>query len=484
MNINIKNISASFKNRKFKYGGYAALITAAVIAILLIINLLVGQIPLKFDLTHNKLYSLSKQTIDALKGVKKEVTIYEVFSTGNENPVIKELIQKYSDKNNNIKIKFIDPYKNPGFLKKYSSDGSSIDEGSIIIESGSKFRVLSYYDIIDYNYDQTTGQSQITGLSLESKLTPAILYVTSEKNPVIYELQGHGEDSLSTLGVQSEIETANFEIKSLNLVSQSSVPADATAVLVSSPKTDLTEDEMKKLKSYLTSGGRALFLMDIGKSELKNFNALFESYGVKVENGIVMEGDNNFNAGNPVWLLPQMETHDIVNPIDLNNMYVLIPYAQPIVETKIKKRTVTIEKLLTTTSNSWLRKNLESTSLSKEKGDVSGPFTVAVAITDKADALNTKLRPQDTKIVIIGSAIFLNSQYSSKISGNLNLALNSLNWLQDKKDTFQVPSKDLTSERLNISTTQSFVLSGIVVIIIPVIIFVLGLTVWLRRRHL
>ncbi|ADQ45082.1 ABC-type uncharacterized transport system [Caldicellulosiruptor kronotskyensis 2002] len=482
--FDIKNILGSFKSRKFKFGGYAAMLTASVIAIVIVLNLLVGQIPAKFDLTHNRLYSLSKPTVELLKNLKKDVTIYALFQSGNENPVISEFIQKYADKSSHVKIKYIDPYKNPGFVKKYDTSGSGIDEGSLIVESGNKFRVINRYDMVDYSYDEQTGNTNVTGLTIEQKLTPAILYVTSEKTPIIYELKGHGEDTFIGLGISSEVEAANFEIKDLNLLTEKSVPQDASAVVVISPKTDISDIELKKLKDYINGGGRVLFLMDLLKDELKNFNSIFESLGVRLEHGIVMEGDNTKNAGNPVWILPNLESHDITNPIDLNNMYMLLPSAQPIVETKFKKRTITIEKLLTTTSNSWLRKDLNSTSLSKEKGDISGPFTLAVAITDKADSLNAKLRPRDAKVVIVGSAMFANSQFSKNIPGNLNFVVNALNWLQDKKDTLQIQPKDLTTFRLNLSTSQAMIWAAITVVGIPVLILILGLTIWLRRRHL
>ena len=52
----------SFKDKKFKYGGYATLLVAIVLAILVGVNLLVDLVPLKADLTKEQLYSLSEQT--------------------------------------------------------------------------------------------------------------------------------------------------------------------------------------------------------------------------------------------------------------------------------------------------------------------------------------------------------------------------------------------------------------------------------------
>lgn len=89
-------------------------------------------------------------------------------------------------------------------------------------------------------------------------------------------------------------------------------------------KIDILDIEFKKLKDYINGGGCVMFLMDLLKDDFKNFNSLFESLGVRFEYGIVMEGDNNYNVGNFVWIFLKFELYDIVNLIDFNNMYMFI----------------------------------------------------------------------------------------------------------------------------------------------------------------
>jgi ABC-type uncharacterized transport system involved in gliding motility auxiliary subunit len=43
--------------------------------------------------------------------------------------------------------------------------------------------------------------------------------------------------------------------------------------------------------------------------------------------------------------------------------------------------------------------------------------------------------------------------------------------------------KSLTATNLMINEFQRLALSGVVVIVIPVVVLVLGVTVWIRRRH-
>ncbi|MCL2472243.1 MAG: GldG family protein, partial [Treponema sp.] len=91
----IANIRESLKTKQVKYGGYAALITIAVIAGLILVNLIVGQFSPQIDLTESKLYSLSDQTIQVLDQIKTPVTIYGLWKPGEESPDIMAVVNLY-----------------------------------------------------------------------------------------------------------------------------------------------------------------------------------------------------------------------------------------------------------------------------------------------------------------------------------------------------------------------------------------------------
>jgi len=78
----IKNIRESFKTRQVKYGGYAVLITLALITGLILVNLLAGQFSLQVDMTSSRLFSLSDQTLQVLNNVKTPVRFYGLWRPG------------------------------------------------------------------------------------------------------------------------------------------------------------------------------------------------------------------------------------------------------------------------------------------------------------------------------------------------------------------------------------------------------------------
>ena len=96
-----------------KYGGYATVITLAVVLGLVLLNLAVQQFSPQFDLTKNKLFSLSEQTVQVLDKIKTPVTIYALYEPGKEAGQVKEVLDKYVAKSKNVKLEVVDPEKNP-----------------------------------------------------------------------------------------------------------------------------------------------------------------------------------------------------------------------------------------------------------------------------------------------------------------------------------------------------------------------------------
>jgi ABC-type uncharacterized transport system involved in gliding motility auxiliary subunit len=118
--------------------------------------------------------------------------------------------------------------------------------------------------------------------------------------------------------------------------------------------------------------------------------------------------------------------------------------------------------------------------LEKASGDLKGPFSLAVAVTDPSSDASKK----DTRLLVIGTAGFLSQTIALRVPGNADFFLNGLGWLTEKKESISLRPKNLLSMRLRIGSLQAFLLSGLVVIVLPLLVLGAGLGVWMRRRHL
>ena len=466
-------------NRKLRFGGYATLLTLLVIAALIGLNLLVDQIPLRLDLTRNKVYSLSEQTLGVLLGLKSEVTISHLLKSGSEDPQIREVLRRYDISSPRILLDTIDPERNPGWARQHDPAGAGLREGTLVVASADRFKVIERADMYSFSYQDPEAPPTITALALEQRLTSAILYVTTLRNPLLYVLQGHGEDTLAELGIQHALENENYDVKELNLLTLPGVPADADLVAVINPKNDLTGPDLDKLDEYLTRGGRALVACD--PRPLPNLYQLLAGYGLAFRPMLIVEGSSRRHTGNPLFLLPELHLHDITRPLRANDIPLVLPLSQAVEILPLKKRSLLHEPLAQSSPDSWGKlRYLDIRTMEKESGDAGGPFALAVAVSDPSD----EGRPQDTRLLVFGSYRFLTQPFFSLTPGNSDFFINGVNWLNGREESLTIRPKELVQYPLTLNRTLRLLYTAIVVILMPLAVLLAGLVVWLRRRHL
>lgn len=477
------SIKEILSNKRIRYGTYASVMTLAIIAVVIVINLVVDQLGLKFDLTVDKMYSLSDQTKQIVSALDKDVNIYPIYSSGNENIAYMEMLDKYKPLSSKITITTKDPNINPQFMQKYIEDAKTIGEGSIIVEAGERFKILSSYDLLDYQQN-SYGQTQATGIALEQKVTGAIQYVTTDDLPVAYTLEGHNEIELNAEAKQSLI-NENYEVKTLSIVTEGAIPEDTSLLIVNPPVRDYSEVETEILSDYLSKGGRAIFTLhsaDVYIDELPNYESVLSTYGVKPQSFPVVEGSMaNIFQNYPLFLIPNIETHDITTPLTDNKLRIILPMTQAIEILDEKSANTKITPLLTTSNSAYAKTNPESTSIEKEKEDIEGPFDLAVLIED--NWFNDS-KSYQSKIIVLSSVNLLDANANASSSGaNLDLFMNSVNYLVDKKESLYIRSKSLAIEPLTLNALQALTISGIAVIVIPLTILIVGIVIWFRRKN-
>ena len=189
--------------RRFRAGGYAVFAAAVVIAIAVMANLMAGALPsekTKIDLTDQSLYTLGDQTRRILSSLDRDVTLYLLATSGYEDETIARLLDRYADQSSHIRVQYIDPTQKPTFLDGYDLDLTRLYANSVLVECGSRVRLVGYDEIyvtsysMDYSSYSYTSSTSFDG---ENALTNAIHYVSSDAIPKVYTLTGHGETALS-----------------------------------------------------------------------------------------------------------------------------------------------------------------------------------------------------------------------------------------------------------------------------------------------
>lgn len=466
------------KDRKFKYGGAATILTIVLIGIIIFINLIVAQLDWKVDLTENKMFTLSEQTNQILDNLNRDVTIYGLYTTGNENRIISEILTKYSSRSNKVKVEYIDPLLNPQFVNQYEGTSSDL-MGSVIIESKDKYRIITPQDFINISYDQYY-QPQADSLAVEQRISSAIHFVSSDYTPIIYQLVGHEQRPLFD-NIKQIMTRENYEIKDLDLLTAEEVPKDAEIIIINGPQRDLSDNEDQLLRDYLRQGGRVIILLDHKMNELSNFKGLLNSYGLNLEQAIIIEGNPGKRLNNPLYLVPEMKSHEILSPLVTKRSSVIIPVGYPLNIMEARRDTLEIKPLLLTSNNSWAKTESSVEGLNKEPGDLEGPFNLAAMVTDNPRGYAEK----PAKLLVVANYMFLNPEFSRlSREANTDFFMNSLSYLQEQQESIYIRPTSLKGNVIEIKYLQQLIVSGIVVILIPVLVFLTGVIVWMRRKNL
>ena len=478
-----KSKEKRIQNKKnLKHGSYSMGAITIFIAIIVVLNLVLQEVPSKYreiDLSTQKLYSIGDQTKKVLKKLDKDVEIYYIAQSGSESSDIQKLLEKYEEGSDHIKVEQKDPAVNPKFVSQYTSDG--VSNNSVIVVCGDKNKVIDNNSLYETTVNYQTYSNEVTGFDGEGQITSAINYVTSDSMPVMYTLEGHDEATMSDT-LKDTIQKANIDIQSLNLLTMDSVPDDADILFIFAPAKDISEDEASKIISYLENGGKAFIVSHYSSEEMPNFASVLENYGVKTADGIVFEGDtNHYISQNPSYLLPNIESNDITSSLSSGSRYILMPLAQGIVKSDNYRDSLEITDILTTSDGSYSKVNVEDMqTMEKESDDIDGPFAVGVSITENLDD------EKETQIVYYSSEALFNDQMNTMVSGaNYELISASVNWMcesEEDSNTISIASKSYDTSTLTIPAADASFWSIFVTAVVPVVILVIGGGIWMKRR--
>lgn len=483
--LNISSFKQSFKRKSFLYSSNLFLIVILVLAILVLVNYFFANRHYRLDFTEAKLHSLSDQSVEVLKNLKKDVKIKGFFREGNfSGAKMENLIKIYAYHSKKIKYEFIDPDKNPGLVKRYEIS----EDGTSIFESEDK-------------------ESRITSSS-EEDITNAIIKISREKKKTIYFLEGHGEASIEESEergyslAKEELEKLAYEVKKLSLALSETFPKDCFLLVIPGPEKDLLANELETIRNYIQQGGRVFFMVD--PQNAPGLIPFLKEFGIELEDDLVVDTVSRLLGGD--YFMPvvsEYEYHDITKKFRYATFF---PYARSIGTTEEKPEGVSTEVLAKSSSNSWAERQLDQKEVSfdKEK-DKAGPIPLAAVATvkymeeekeekEKEEEKEEQERSEEEKteesqpkregrLAVFGDSDFASNTYYN-LSGNGNFFLNTVNWLTEEADLISIQPRTSSPRTIQMTPSQGRMIFFVSLIILPLIVLVTGISIWVRRRAL
>lgn len=469
------------KDKRFRYGTFSTAMMIIAVGLFILINLVAGEFNRSYDLTAEQIFTLTSHTRNFLADLDQDVTLTHVTQVGQEHPVVAQLLEEYAAASRHITIETRDPIINPAIIHEFALAAGlegGISDGSVVVQSATGTRVLSPIEMVTFDFNQWGQPVGIRSFNYESEITRAIHTLTQGDPPIIYFVTGSGEPPMEP-GLHRLLEQENFVIREVNLVLEE-VPDTADILFIKMPTRDWTPGKADRIEAFLDDEGRAFMALNFFPETFPNLNRVLAAYGIAMGESHIVEGNSSHMLFNPFNIVPLMNSsHTIFEMAAARSVHNLLQGAVAIETLDDRRIHTEIDPLMRTSNDAFVRVGHET--FSQGPDDISGPFDLAVAITDSrfVDRLYF------TRIVVVGNLGIVSDVVDSTIGGgNYQFVVSSLRWLQGRSPGIFIPVRQPPGVgRVMLTQFQASVMNGIAMGVLPAATLGLGLLIFLRRRH-
>ena len=506
----LKKLTSS---RKFKRGGMATVFTAVFVVVVILVNVVVSLLSERFpsmniDLTANKVNSLSEEALDVAKNdVHYDTTLYLLLTDNwmdyaagygyNYSPLL-SLADKLAEANSKIKVEQIDLEKNPAFANEYANE--DLNYGSVVVKSEKRSRVLGISDLFPSETNQQTGESSLYN-NIDSALASAIKQVNLEEVPVVSIATGHDEQLSSELDkLTAFFEDNAFEVKQFNILTED-VPENTQLLFLPTPNTDYTDEELSKLDAFLsnkdtTKTRSLLFTATPGQADLPNLNDFLAEWGISYDStSVVMESDSSrYMFNNPLYYISDkvVDEESGVDLISGDYSLLLTPMSVPVQQLYEANNNIVTYPILTTSESAYLQKTQDLQEMTNDevqedanKADKQAYYTGMVA----RKSLDTSSSSSYANVIVLGSSAMITSNYlNTNTFSNASYFSDVIKYATNTTDTdntvYSPKVQAVTYDMTATTAVVNFLGLGVFTIAIPVIVLLVGLVIYFKRRHL
>lgn len=476
----MEKIKKLFQTTGTKQGSFSIGVTAIVIAIVVVANMIIGQLPEKYrniDVSSTKIYEISDTSKDLLKELDHKVTLTVLAVKDETDDRITTFLSKYAGLSKNVSVKWIDPVLHPSALTENNAEKDTI---VVKCEDTGKSTTVAFSDIIvqdmsSYYYTGSTSESKFDG---EGQLTSAINYVISDASQTVYRTSGHGESTFSTT-ISDLMKKNNYNVEELNLVMNTEIPDDCDLLMMYAPTNDLSQEEADVMKNYLKSGGKVMLILgDTPSEQLPNLMGILSDYGMKEADGYIADPKRCYQ-GNAYYLFPQLSVSgDMANGI--SSQMVLLVNTHGLELSDPARDTISVNAFMSTTNNAYAVTEDAQTEGSYTLGAVA---TESISKDDAEDENSTDdSETLESRLTVISSASMIDSQITDAFTTleNTTLFMNAVTANFDGVKNISIEPKSLSVEYNTVK--HSGLLSLLVIFGVPIVLLIGGFSVWYRRR--
>jgi ABC-type uncharacterized transport system involved in gliding motility auxiliary subunit/ABC-type transport system involved in multi-copper enzyme maturation permease subunit len=438
---------------------------AAVVALVVVLNLLGSRVRGRLDLTADNLYTLSSGTKDLLGDLDDLVQI-KLFASDELPPEVQLQLRDVRDlladmrraSNGNLLVSDRDPQRDEDVAQEAADLGIFPVEFNVLRDDNFEVR-QGYYGLAVLYADE----SEVTPLiqrtdDLEFQLASQIYKMTTEERPGVAFVRGFGAKSATDMPGLRQSLADRYDIRTIDIAGDSAaaISRDSTEVVVIAGATQpLDSMALGRVEDFVREGGAALLLMEpiilnpqspMPIPASSGLEPLLEERGIGLSSGLVVDlasservslgrrGLFSVIAPYPLWPIALPSGRNVITN-GLNSLS--LGWAAAL---EIDDSAAGVTPLWQTTDNGAI--NPMTAPIVPDQDWIFPPDELGVRVV--AAAVLPEEGDDSGRMIVVGDASFTEAQYVRSNPGNLLFLANAIDWLAQDEALINIRSKDRT----------------------------------------
>jgi hypothetical protein len=475
------------------------------------------------DNTIDKQFSLSDSSQTFLSRLDRKIAITVLTQKGSkEGRDIWQLAELYKNKSKDkVRIQLVDVVKDLDLFQKVRDEaakqGVRIDSTGVFVRlanTGEKNRKADNTEnpqknlaeekqggalfvpqdsLFRYQAGPDRGRQITTQFLGETAITGAMMAVSRGDRPKAYIVMDKGKPRVTPLGsmwtlFSDMLRQQNVDVEPLELANEGDIPADANAVALLGPSVDINDRELEMLRRFWNSKRKGLMIM-LNSAELNHPKPILEKF--LAENGILAQPDRIlrthgtdlgvdkeyqveafFEGGNSITE-PMKETTTSL-PGCTRSLKINRQAEKP------RTENIEIRELLRAGTGYWGEMAYFDRAPEFSEGDNKGPLYAAVSL-ERGASRDPLVQVESSRLVVLGNSHLL--EPDTVAQSNYDFVNASMQWMLQRDQHIGINPRPKSLFKVTLNESQLNRVFILTVVVLPTIVFLVGLAVWGGRRQ-
>lgn len=459
---------------KFTKGTIGFVYALIVFVIVVVLNVLSQDFHYQWDVTANKINTLSEQSVAILNNLEEPLVVHAFYDDANpDKPIVSMLLNMFKNQSSNFSFSVLDPDSEKMMAERFQAK-----DGDLVIEYQSR--------------------SHLTQTLSEEGITQAILKVIKTDHSNLCFTIGHGEllldgedqDGRSLSALRNGLDNEGYQYDTIEDLNVEIDPA-CEIVVIAGPQQSFSQSEAESLDAFLSKGGKAVFLLDpifsnpdLAKEQIQiqatGLERVLFKWGVELGRNLLLQKMIAMFQGEQIVSEIrgfQYGNHPIVDPF--KGRQTVFDGVQS-VHSRPDYEGTTYDLIQSFGQGaSWTKSNMKELLMDRNANpgpnDLKGPVNFAVATEKEGE--------NATQVVVFGDADFISNELILKNEFNYDLFLNVLGWMTGDEEKISIRPKLFKTSAIELTAGQSKTIFYVAIIFLPMLVLLFGLNLWWIRKQ-